>query len=95
MNIGAQACKNRLKVASVMAADVSNLGESREVIQLRGMARAILPQCDAEPSRPCWLGERLSSALIAGSKIPSVFRTMKEDTLENSHVQMTIQRYLL
>jgi hypothetical protein len=32
---------------------------------------------------------------MAGSKMPSVFKTMKDDTLENSHMQMTVQRYLL
>jgi hypothetical protein len=32
---------------------------------------------------------------MAGSKIPKVFNTMKEETLENSHTLMTVQRYLL
>ena len=32
---------------------------------------------------------------MAGSKIPKVFNTMKEETLENSHTPMTVQRYLL
>jgi hypothetical protein len=59
------------------------------------MARAMFPQWEAEPSRPCWLGERLSSALMAGNKIPSVFNTMNDETLENSHILMTVHRYRL
>ena len=55
----------------------------------------MFPQWDAEPNNPCWLGERSRSALIEGSKIPKVFNTMKEETLENSHTLMTVQRYLL
>ena len=76
-------------------ATVSHLGDNREVAQLRGMANAMFPQWDAEPNNPCWLGERSRSALIEGSKIPKVFNTMKEETLENSHTLMTVQRYLL
>jgi|TARA_B100001013_G_scaffold50783_1_gene26646 hypothetical protein len=79
----------------VRVATVSHLGDNREVAQLRGMANAMFPQWDAEPNNPCWLGERSRSALIEGSKIPKVFNTMKEETLENSHTLMTVQRYLL
>ena len=79
----------------VRGATVSHLGDNREVAQLRGMANAMFPQWDAEPNNPCWLGERSRSALIEGSKIPKVFNTMKEETLENSHTLMTVQRYLL
>ena len=79
----------------VRVATVSPLGDNREVAQLRGMANAMFPQWDAEPNNPCWLGERSRSALIEGSKIPKVFNTMKEETLENSHTLMTVQRYLL
>jgi hypothetical protein len=82
-------------VAIVRVAAVSHLGDNREVAQLRGMANAMFPQWDAEPNNPCWLGERSRSALIEGSKIPKVFNTMKEETLENSHTLMTVQRYLL
>jgi hypothetical protein len=32
---------------------------------------------------------------MAGSRIPSVFNTMKDDTLENSHIPMIAHRYLL
>ena len=32
---------------------------------------------------------------MAGSRIPSVFKTMNDDTLEKSHTPMTVQRYLL
>ena len=63
--------------------------------QLRGMARVMLPQWEADPSSPCWLGDKLRSVLMAGSRIPSVFNTMKEETLENSHIPMTAHRYLL
>ena len=95
MKTGAQLWRNRHNVAMVRVPAVSHLGDSREVAQLRGMARAMFPQWDAEPSKPCWLGERLSSALMAGSNIPRVFNTMKEETLENSHIPMTVQRYRL
>jgi len=79
----------------MMEAAVRTLGESREVTQLRGMARAMLPQWEADPSNPCWLGERLSSALIAGSRMPKVFSTINDDTLENIQMHMTVHRYLL
>ena len=79
----------------VRVATVSHLGDNREVAQLRGMANAMFPQWDAEPNNPCWRGERSRSALIEGRKIPKVFNTMKEETLENSHTLMTVQRYLL
>jgi hypothetical protein len=82
-------------VAIISVAAVSHLGDSRDVAQLRGIASAMFPQWDAEPSNPCWLGERSKSALMAGSNIPKVFNTMKEDTLENSHTPMIVQRYLL
>ena len=92
---GAQLCRNRHPVAMIKVAVVSHLGESRDVAQLRGMAKAMLPQWEADPSRPCWLGDRLRSALIAGNRIPSVFNTIKDETLENSHIPMTAHRYLL
>ena len=92
---GAQLCKNRHPVAISRVAAVSHFGENRDVAQLRGMAKAMFPQWEADPSRPCWLGDRLRSALIAGSKIPNVFNTMKEETLEKSQIPMTAQRYLL
>ena len=95
MNSGAQLCRNKHPVAISSVAVVSHLGDNREVAQLSGMARAMFPQWEAEPSSPCWLGERSRSALMAGSRIPRVFNTMKEDTLENSHTTMTVQRYLL
>jgi hypothetical protein len=71
------------------------LGDNREVAQLRGMAKAMFPQWEAEPSRPCWLGDRLSSALMAGNKIPSVFSTMNDETLVSSQILMTVHRYWL
>ena len=82
-------------MAMTRAPAVSHLGDMREVAQLSGMASAMFPQWDADPSNPCWLGDRLRSALMAGSNIPRVFNTMKEDTLENSQIPMTVQRYLL
>ena len=82
-------------MARISADVVRSLGDSRDVAQLKGIARAMFPQWEAEPRRPCWLGERSNSTLMAGSKMPSVFKTMKDDTLENSHMQMTVQRYLL
>jgi hypothetical protein len=94
-NTGAKLWRKMHPVAIERVATVSHLGENREVAQLRGMASAMFPQWDAEPNSPCWLGERSRSALMAGSKIPNVFNTMKEDTLENSHTLMTVQRYLL
>jgi hypothetical protein len=95
MNTGAQLCRNRHPVAAINVAAVSHLGDRREVAQLRGIANAMFPQWEADPNNPCWLGERSRSALMAGSSIPKVFNTMKEDTLENSHTPMTVQRYLL
>ena len=91
-NVGAQLCRKMNSVARASVAAVSHLGEHRDNAQLRGIARAMLPQCEAEPSKPCRLGDRSKSALIAGSKIPSVFNTMKEDTLENSQSPITTQR---
>jgi hypothetical protein len=32
---------------------------------------------------------------MAGNKIPSVFNTMNDETLENSHILMTVHRYRL
>ena len=95
INTGAQLWRNRHPVAITRVAAVNHFGESREVAQLRGIAKAMLHQWEADPNKPCCLGDRLRSALIAGSRIPSVFNTMKDETLENNHIPITIQRYLV
>lgn len=87
--MGAQLCRKRHAVARTSVPTVNHLGEKRDVAQLSGTAKAMLPQWEAEPNRPCCPGERFRSALMAGRRIPRVLRTMNEDTLENSQTLIT------
>ena len=59
--------------------------------QLMGMPRAKLPQKAEELSRPCWLGERLRSALMEGSKIPMVEGSIQPAVEQVLHSTITTQ----
>ena len=71
---------------------VSILGPYLEVHQLSGMAKVRLPQNAAEPSNPCWVGDRSISSLMAGNRIPRVDIIMNPETLAVSQTPMTTHR---
>ena len=89
---GAQPCRNRAAVDNVSVTAVSALGPNLEVHQVIGRARVMFPQKAAEPNSPCLDGDRWRSALIEGSRIPTVERTMNPETLATIHRPTTNQR---
>ena len=75
-----------------MVTVVRVLGPNLESHQLSGTARVRLPQNADDPSSPCCVGERPSSAVISGNRIPKVDTTMNPETLETIHIPITTHR---
>ena len=89
---GAHPWRNRAAVPKTRVTDVRILGPYREVHQLIGIAKAMFPQKADDPSRPCWNGEILRSALMAGRRIPRVANTMNPETPDTIQTPITTHR---